>query len=323
MPHDPFQVPDLNDVHRRILDAVGFKVPASANLDDARDALEDHYLAMKRGPERDRFETAFTLMIYGDVVDGKPEGRTQSKIRALEQSGKTAHSREQEMKKNSTEHGAGSDGNYMTKQNLWLAHRVSQMLYEGIPDGVLLPDWAESKINSATQHLKEVAGWAMHESHGDDLHPPPEANPIHLAGEGELRSKLVRLAHSNPDLRPHLLPLLTKTAAGVNWEKVSSKPVPVKYRSTDAVFTGTLYRPEVDLPKNLGKIAAVVVLSKPKGELNMADWWGGSGYFADAAKKAFGLKGRQSLAYDTKDLGSPIGVPTDASRDGNLTLVYT
>jgi len=85
------------------------------------------------------------------------------------------------MKKKSSEHGAGSDGNYMTKQNLWLAHRVSQMLYNGIPDGVLLPDWAESKINSAAQHLKEVAGWAMHESHGDDLHPPPEANPIHLA----------------------------------------------------------------------------------------------------------------------------------------------
>lgn len=181
MPHDPFQAPDLNDVHRRILDAVGFKVPASANLDDARDALEDHYLAMKRGPERDRFETAFTLMIYGDVVDGKPESQTQSKIRALEQSGKTAHSRRQEMKKKSSERGAGSDGNYMTKQNLWLLHRVSEMLYNGIPDGVLLPDWAESKINSATQHLKEVAGWAMHESHGDDLHPPPEANPIHLA----------------------------------------------------------------------------------------------------------------------------------------------
>lgn len=118
------------------------------------------------------------------------------------------------MKKKSSERGAGSDGNYMTKQNLWLAHRVSEMLYNGIPDGVLLPDWAESKINSATQHLKEVAGWAMHESHGDDLHPPPEANPIHLAGEGELRSKLMRLAHSNPGLRSHLLPLLTKTAAG-------------------------------------------------------------------------------------------------------------
>ena len=185
MPHDPFQAPDLNDVHRRILDAVGFKVPASANLDDARDALEDHYLAMKRGPERDRFETAFTLMVYGDVVDGKPEGQTQSKIRALEQSGKTAHSRGQEMKKKSSERGAGSDGNYMTKQNLWLLHRMTELLYKGIPDGVLLPDWAESKINSAADHIKAVAGWAIHESHGDDLHPAPEANPIHLAARSQ------------------------------------------------------------------------------------------------------------------------------------------
>lgn len=76
---------------------------------------------------------------------------------------------------------AGSDGNYMTKQNLFLLHRMSEMLYEGIPHGMLLPDWAESKINSAADHLKAVAGWAMHESHGDDLHHGPEANPIHLA----------------------------------------------------------------------------------------------------------------------------------------------
>jgi hypothetical protein len=81
-----------------------------------------------------------------------------------------------------SERGAGSDGNYMTKQNLWLAHRVSGMLYEGIPDGVLLPDWAESKVNSAAQHLKEVAGWAMHESDGNNNPSSPEANPIHLAG---------------------------------------------------------------------------------------------------------------------------------------------
>lgn len=29
-----------------------------------------------------------------------------------------------------------------------------------------------------------------------------------------LRSKVIRLAHTNPSLRPHLLPLLTRTAAG-------------------------------------------------------------------------------------------------------------
>jgi hypothetical protein len=81
--------------------------------------------------------------------------------------------------------GGGSDGNYMTKQNLWLAHRMSGMLHDGIPDGVLLPDWAESKINSAAQHLKEVAGWAMHESRDNVKPPSPESTPIRLDGEGK------------------------------------------------------------------------------------------------------------------------------------------
>ena len=36
-----------------------------------------------------------------------------------------------------------------------------------------------------------------------------------------------------------------------------------------------------------------------------------------------GLKGRRSLAYGTKDLGSPIGVPTEASEGGDITLVLT
>lgn len=75
---------------------------------------------------------------------------------------------------------AGSDGNYMTKQNLWLLHKMSEALYRGLPHGKLLPDWAESKINSAAEHLKSVTGWAMYESHGDDLDHGPEINPIHL-----------------------------------------------------------------------------------------------------------------------------------------------
>ena len=34
----------------------------------------------------------------------------------------------------------------------------------------------------------------------------------------DLRSKLIRLAHENPALRPHLLPILrSKTAAAANW----------------------------------------------------------------------------------------------------------
>lgn len=114
------------------------------------------------------------------------------------------------MKKKSDDRGAGSDGNYMTKQNLWLLHKMSEALYQGIPDGVLLPDWAESKINSAAEHIKAVALWAMHESSGGDLHPEPQVPPIHLGSDPQLRSRLIRLAHANPELRPHILPLLKK-----------------------------------------------------------------------------------------------------------------
>ena len=269
MPHDPFQAPDLNDVHRRILDAVGFKVPASANLDDARDALEDHYLAMKRGPERDRLETAFTLMIYGDVVDGKPEGRTQSEIRALEQSGKTAHSRRQEMKKKSSERGAGSDGNYMTKQNLWLLHRMTELLYKGIPDGVLLPDWAESKINSAAEHIKAVAGWAMHESHGDDLHPAPEANPIHLAGEESAFTLSLPLVKNNEDQIWSFTSHFKRVADGAGMAGWEMTDVDTRRGRAyaDIIMSGpTTGQPLPRLEKQLRSVIARAIESYPHGD---------------------------------------------------------
>jgi Protein of unknown function (DUF3293) len=166
------------------------------------------------------------------------------------------------MKKKSSEHDAGSDGNYMTKQNLWLLHRMSQMLYKGIPHGMLLPDWAESKINSAAQHLKEVAGWAMYESHGDDLHPPPEENPIHL-GERHLRAGLIRLAHSKPSLRPHLLPLLREASLDKTALKVKEmkrllddprKQFGVLTAQLGGVGSGVNTRANEDLVRDLQKL---------------------------------------------------------------------
>jgi GH18 family chitinase len=59
---------------------------------------------------------------------------------------------------------SGSDGNYMTKQNLWMLHETSTMLDELVPEGELLPDWVESKINTAATHLKDVAAWAVSEA---------------------------------------------------------------------------------------------------------------------------------------------------------------
>ena len=39
---------------------------------------------------------------------------------------------------------------------------------------------------------------------------------------GDLRSKIIRLAHQNPELRPHLLPLIAKTAGPIVFESVDS-----------------------------------------------------------------------------------------------------
>lgn len=49
----------------------------------------------------------------------------------------------------------------------------------------------------------------------------------HLVRKGsipmsDLRSKIIRLAHQNPELRPHLMPLLTKTAGPMVFESVDS-----------------------------------------------------------------------------------------------------
>ena len=58
---------------------------------------------------------------------------------------------------------AGSDGEYMLKQNLWLIHQTASMLEQVIPDGAAIPDWAESKINVCAATMKDVAGWLMYE----------------------------------------------------------------------------------------------------------------------------------------------------------------
>lgn len=218
-----------------------------------------------------------------------------------------------------------------------------------------------------------------------------------------LRSRVIHLAHSKPELRDHLLPLLAKTAATYKkkdveemlervgreidsdltliytnlengewdditargslravmtskkikdadkkmfsaltqnaensrivtssekvaadpWRKANSRSVRVAYGKTDAVFDADLYEPAAPLPKSFAKIRAVVALTYRSGNLDMQDWWGGSGYFSDAVKKAFGIRYRQSLSYDFKDLGSPIGVPQDSAEKRNPVLVYT
>lgn len=65
------------------------------------------------------------------------------------------------------------------------------------------------------------------------------------AAERELRSKLIRLAHANPDLRPHLLPLLEKEARGdlgTDCYKQTKRPRDPDYEPKDTAGDGTCYR---------------------------------------------------------------------------------
>ena len=150
---------------------------------------------------------------------------------------------------------AGSDGNYMTKQNLFLLHRMSEMLYEGVPHGKLLPDWAESKINSAAEHLKSVAGWAMHESHGDELHHGPEANPIHLASR--------YLAAKDARLDPKVKSLVNRTLikAGLDGNTRFRTPGEALSRASNALSEHGLEWDEV---------INSFQLKQPKGRMNVS-----------------------------------------------------
>lgn len=62
------------------------------------------------------------------------------------------------------EYMGGSDGNYMTKQNLWILQETSKMLDALLPEGAALPDWAEAHINTAATHMQDVAAWAVAEA---------------------------------------------------------------------------------------------------------------------------------------------------------------
>lgn len=148
-----------------------------------------------------RAVAAGLLAQQGQEVVVTPEGREMLK------SDDSARRGYEVTSKKAAEHDAGSDGNYMTKQNLWLLQQMAEVLYKNVPHGELLPDWAESKINSAAEHIKSVAGWLMYErSHvGDEMYG-------RTPDESALRGKLVRLAHSKPHLRPHLLPLLREAS---------------------------------------------------------------------------------------------------------------
>jgi len=88
---------------------------------------------------------------------------------------------------------ADADGNYMSVKAIQALHDHARMLMDHITEGVELPDWVESKITRANSDLSDVFEHFQHK--------PREA---------ALRKRVIRLARTNPALRPHLLPLLQK-----------------------------------------------------------------------------------------------------------------
>lgn len=91
-------------------------------------------------------------------------------------------------------HTADEDGSYMSVQALkTLAANATKLLSLIQPDTVL-PDWVESKLTRANTDLGDVAQFY--------------SSQAKASSDEALRKNLIRLAHANPRLRPHLLPLL-------------------------------------------------------------------------------------------------------------------
>lgn len=88
---------------------------------------------------------------------------------------------------------ADMDGNYMSVKAIRALQDHASMLMEHITEDVVLPDWVEAKITRANSDLTDVFEHFQHQGRN-----------------ASLRAKVIRLASTNPALRPHLLPLLQK-----------------------------------------------------------------------------------------------------------------
>jgi hypothetical protein len=63
----------------------------------------------------------------------------------------------------------GKDGNYMTKQQLFIIATLAQKMWEIMEDNEELDDWMESKIAQAEQSLTSVVKAYMYDELTDDM----------------------------------------------------------------------------------------------------------------------------------------------------------
>jgi hypothetical protein len=68
-----------------------------------------------------------------------------------------------------TETKEGKDGNYMTKQQLFIIATLAQKMWEIMEDNEELDDWMESKIAQAEQSLTSVVKAYMYDELTDDM----------------------------------------------------------------------------------------------------------------------------------------------------------
>lgn len=123
-----------------------------------------------------------------------------------------------------------------------------------------------------------------------------------------LRTKLIKLAHAKPELRPHLLPIL-KIAEG---DKVK-----VLNEDGKEVWVN---RETLNDPKEKGKYKPVKEEAKAKGpsEEEKAEGWGG-----DYGSKADAEKTRSSLTDKALKLDEELfrqGLPTDLGEASEFSL---
>ena len=63
----------------------------------------------------------------------------------------------------------GKDGNYMTKQQLFIIATLAQKMYEIMGDDEELDDWMESKIAQAEQSITSVVKAYMYDEISDNM----------------------------------------------------------------------------------------------------------------------------------------------------------
>jgi hypothetical protein len=177
-----------------------------------------------------------------------------------------------------------------------------------------------SSVETALNNAKEDAAYSRKETR-PELTPGqriPRVEGTIKMTIGQLK-KVVKESVKELTEAPRRAPSGAGVAAGAeDWQLLGTEEIVIQERfagiKKDTPATAHLYKPGPNSAKNVLKsvgYVAVVFTNEGKGET----YWSGSGYIADAVKKAFRFKKRMMGAkWFYYDFGEPIGEPTDRAR---------